>query len=435
MKRLFLSSFAANVFVRFLNLWTGILGARFLGPFGRGELAAANRWSNLFVLLFTIGLPGAVIFYGKQSRERQGEYISAYLIVGTIVGIVGFVVGELVVPHLFYHQPPQLIRLAQISMISVPFGIVADGLVGTMLTLNMFGKVIGIRLLGETGTFLVIITLICFGRYTVGYFIIVNLLWSVVVFAFTVYLVLRSVKLDFSWLWLNVRVLLLKGVHIYSAALVTMFGANIDQLVMSLFLTPYTLGLYAVGASIGGILPGILGATLGNYLWPKLMDLSTHERKLKIEKIHGVLMYGSLGVSIITGSVLPFLLPLVYGSKFGAATAMTEIMLLSTPVSIGYLVITYLLSTENRFSIITIAEALGLASGLMVTLPLIHFWEGVGAAVGVLVANLVKWVYLLVYSRRLDLSFAALMSPYLGSFVSLFRVLTEKITSRRTVTN
>jgi O-antigen/teichoic acid export membrane protein len=435
MKRLFLSSFAANVFVRFLNLWTGILGARFLGPFGRGELAAANRWSNLYVLLFTIGLPGAVIFYGKQSKDRQGEYISAYLVAGTVVGIVGFVVGESMVPHLFYQQPPQLIRLAQISIISVPFGIVADGLVGTMLTLNMFAKVIGIRLLGEIGTFLVIITLICFGKYTVGYFITVNLCWSVLVFAYTVYLVVRSVRLNFSRLWSNVKLLLLKGLHIYSAALVTMFGANIDQLVISLFLTPYTLGLYAVGASIGGILPAILGGTLSNFLWPKLMDLSTQEKIHKIERIHGTLVYGSLGVSIVAGSILPFLLPLVYGSKFSSATAMTEIMLLGTPISIGYLVITYLLSTENRFTIITIAEALGLASGLVVTLPLIHVWEGIGAAFGVLAANLVKWVYVLVYCKRLNLSFVALMNPYLGSFVSLLRVLTERVIKRRTVMN
>jgi len=426
MKKLFLSSLYANIFVRFINLWTGVLGARILGPYGRGELAATNRWTSLFILLFTLGLPGAVIYYGKLSRERQAEYIGAYLVLGTCIGFVGFAFGELMVPHLFVNQPQYLIHLARIAMISVPFGIMADGLIGNLITLNLFRKVLGIRVLGEVGTLLLILGLILVGRYTVESFIIGNLVWSITVFTLTLILVVRTIKPKFTRLLMTGRALFLKGLHIYSATVVSMFGANIDQLIISLFLTPSTLGLYAVSATLGGTLPAVISSALGIYLWPKLMDLPFDERTRKVERIHGVLFYATLAFTLVACAVIPLILPLIYGQQFGKSVIMTEVMLVSAPASVGYLVLTNFLSTLNKFNITTFAEVLGLGCGLLVTFPLIHFWAGLGAAIGVLVATFSKWGYVALYGRRIGLSLPSLLNVYPNSYLSLYRHLVRK---------
>lgn len=434
MRKLFLSSLAVNVLVRFINLWTGVLSARFLGPFGRGELAAATRWSSLFVLLFTVGLPGAVIFYGKQSRERQGEYVAAYFVIGTFMGLIGLVVGELMIPYLFSKQPTSLIRLAQISMLSVPLGVIADGFIGTLQTVNLFSKILRIRVLGEIGTLLVIISLIFIGKYTVGYFIIINMLWSMLVLIYTTFLTVRTAKLEFTGLFRNIRALLLKGLHIYSASIVGMFGANIDQLVISLFLIPSVLGFYAVASSVAGILPAVLSGALSVYLWPKLMDIDQDGRLRKVENIHGVLFFTSLILSCFAGALLPILLPIVYGRDFSSSMLMAEIILATAPIQIGTSVLSYLLSTANRFTSLTFKELFGLACGLAVTMPLLHVWEGVGAAIGLSVANLSKWVYLIFATRNLGLSFRRAMYIYPQSFVSLYKTFREMIWRRSVVT-
>jgi len=432
MKRLFFSSLYVNLFVRFINMITGILGARFLGPYGRGELAAANRWAALFAVLFTFGLPGAVIFLGKTNREKQSEYLGAYLVVGSMVGLVGLAFGEYLIPKLFFHQPHQLVQFAQIAMLSVPFGILSDGLVGSLLTLNQFKKVLLLRIIGEVGTLFLILGLVIFGEYTVGYFIVGNLVWSILNFFLSAYLTFRLIQPKFKAIVLNSKKITTKGFQINAAEMVSMFGNNIDQLVISLFLSPYTLGLYAVSITIGGIMSAVISSALGIYLWPKLMDLPIESRKEKIERIHGVLFYGMLGLSIVAGFVLPFLLPLVYGHKFSSAVLMTEIILMSTPFTIGYIVITYFLSTSNKFNITAASEAVGLAVGILVTLPLIHIMDGIGAAIGVFLATLCKWVFVLIMANRLGLEWSRLMNPYLSAFIDLALLLKQRIIRTRT---
>ena len=66
-----LTTTGTNVLVLALNLGTGLLTARFLGPEGRGEFAAMVLWPQFLASLLTLGLPQATTFNIVRHPEDQ----------------------------------------------------------------------------------------------------------------------------------------------------------------------------------------------------------------------------------------------------------------------------------------------------------------------------------------------------------------------------
>lgn len=61
--------FASNVFILGLNVLTGIIIARFLGPEGRGEQAAMIMWPRFLAYSLTLGIPAALVYYMKKKMR------------------------------------------------------------------------------------------------------------------------------------------------------------------------------------------------------------------------------------------------------------------------------------------------------------------------------------------------------------------------------
>lgn len=423
-----MSSLGVSILIMALNVVTGTLTARLLGPYGRGELAMAVRWAGLFTMLFTLGLPGAVIYLGKREPEEQREYFAAYLVAGCLTGIAGWVCGELLLPLILHHQPPAAIRLAQLAMFALPLGVVADGLIGTLQTLGLFSRVLWLRIFNETGTLIVIVGLLFWGRYDVDRYILSTIIWSMSVAIVTFVWVCRALPPRVNALFARMKKLFGVGIQVYGGSLVTVFGSNLDQLVISLFLSPYTLGIYSVCVSIAGLVPSLVNGSIQLFLWPKLMDLYPQARKTHVEGFHAALFYASVSAVAILALVLPVLIPLVYGHRYAPAIPIGEILIVGGPIIISYGVLTSYLATMGKFNIVTIAEAVGLACGIGTMFPLSHILGGSGAALGLLVAYSSKWVCLALSVKRSGISLRALFHLHARR---LLEVSMEKLRRQR----
>ncbi|MFC5701766.1 lipopolysaccharide biosynthesis protein [Cohnella faecalis] len=404
-----MSSFVLNIAVMVLNIATGILMARWLGPYGRGEFAAATRWAGLLVGLSAVGLPGAIIYLGKQYRERQRELFGAYLLLGMGFGLLGLLIGEMLLPFLMGGQSKELLQYARIAMLCLPFAVLTDGLIGTLQSLNLFRKVMFLRLMSPIGSLAVIGGLAFAGRIDVPGLIWWNtVLWGLFTFLITLVWVYRTLRPKLSGLKDNVRQLFRNGVKIYGGSLVSIFGGNFDQLVLSLALSPYALGLYAVASSVGGILPSVVFGALNVFLWPKLMDLPREQRQRKVERIHALLFYGTSGATLIGAALLPFALPLLYGHEYEPAVWMGMLMLAAAPVRIGCTVLLNYLNTEGKFHTVSLSEAVSVGTGFAVMMALLSFAGEEAAAIGIVAATVVKWLFVWIASRKLGIRFGAL---------------------------
>lgn len=421
MKKLFISSFFINALVMIIHFTTGILSARYLGPEGRGELAVVMRWTGLFGLLMTIGLPSAVTFLGKQQADKQREFLGSYLVLGTCCGIVGAAIGWLTMPWVLADQSKAVVTLICVTLLGLPTVLLADGLIGTMTTLNRFGRVLFLRIFSPIGTLALLIALIESGRYTVSSYTYANFAWGLIFFVLNAALTFTVCRPSFKLLSARSRELLKKGKQIYMPSLVTLFGDNLDQIVISLFLTPIVLGYYTVAGSIGSIFPSILSGTLAVFLLPKLMELRGDYKRRKVEQIHGSMFFGSIVITAIAALLLPIVLPFLYGRDFTASVVMGEIMLICTPFRIGYNVLTNFISSEDQFKLVTRAEIVGLAVGTIGTIGLLKIGEGVGASVGVVLATIAKWTYIAFQAKKLGISIRELMKSDLGYLIGTVR--------------
>ncbi|OXM13718.1 lipopolysaccharide biosynthesis protein [Paenibacillus herberti] len=400
MKKLFLSSFALNMVVMALNLMTGIMIARWLGSYGRGEFAAAIRWTALLVGLSTLGLPGAVIYLGKLYKERQQELLGSYLIAGVFFGLTGMGIGWLIMPLLMEGQPAELVLYARIAMICLPFSVMTDGLIGTLQSLNLFRKVMLLRLMSPLGSLLVILILQVSGHLSVRNLILYQIvIWGLFTFILTMSWVFRQVKPSLKNLHLNLSELMRNGIKIYGGSLVAVFGGNFDQLILSLLLAPYALGLYTVAGSIGGILPSVLFGALNVFLWPKLMDLKGEEKKKKTEQMHSMMLLLCTLVTLVACACAPVLLPLLYGNEYKPAIWMAIILLAVAPIRICSQLLLYYLNTEGKFNTVTLSELLSVGGGMGIMLLLMPYLGAIAAAIGIAGGSVLKWIVYIVILR------------------------------------
>lgn len=423
MKKLFLSSFAVNILVMVLNMGTGVIMARYLGPYGRGELAMATRWSILFAGLSTLGLPGAMIFLGKNFKEKQRELFGSFLVTGGVIGVTALLVCQGLLLVIMSKESPQSLALAQLAMLVLPMSVMTDGLIGTLQSLNSFRKVLILRILSPVGTLTALITLILTGQVQVFNIILLSVIWGGLTFIVTLYWIFKLLRPRFVRLYENGKMLLQYGIKIYASSLVQVFGGSFDQILLSLTLSSYALGIYTVASSVGGILPSILYGALNVFLAPRLMDLAGDKRRREVSRIHAVFFYGTLVVAIAGSLALPFLLPFVYGKEFSEAVVMGIILLLSSPLKLGYSILLNFFAAEGKFGILSKTEVIGVVIGLGALLLLVQFTGAAGAAWALALASLGKWLYLLHHARKLGVTTASLFRLSLGDMHSLLRAI------------
>ena len=89
-----LRTIAAQLLVLALNISTGVLTARLLGPSGRGVYAAMVLWPQFIALLAAGGLPYALLYYGYGAKpEELRRAIGTTLLLGVVMGVLGAGLG------------------------------------------------------------------------------------------------------------------------------------------------------------------------------------------------------------------------------------------------------------------------------------------------------------------------------------------------------
>src|SRR5262245_14286448 len=113
-----------SVAILAINLVTGILTARYLGPSGRGEQAAMSVWPQLFAFCFSVGMPLTIIYKVKYDPSQASEFVVSALIVSTVAGTVAGLVGVAVIPQWLGNYGADTVRFAQFILIATPLSAV-----------------------------------------------------------------------------------------------------------------------------------------------------------------------------------------------------------------------------------------------------------------------------------------------------------------------
>jgi O-antigen/teichoic acid export membrane protein len=101
-----------------INMVTGVLLARALGPEARGELAVAMLWPTCFQMVVAFGIPQAITYFAGQHRDNPRGVASAALGLGLAQGVMLAAAGWLLLPLVLQSQPESVLAMSRIYILA-----------------------------------------------------------------------------------------------------------------------------------------------------------------------------------------------------------------------------------------------------------------------------------------------------------------------------
>src|SRR2546430_12324686 len=118
---------------------SSLVGARALGPAGRGDLLVVVLWPPVIAMLAGLGLPTAYRYWMAKEPERVSPLFSNAVVYTVIVGLVAVSLADMIVPHLIGTRGPQVMTLVRIYQINIPAALFLDLMRGLLEGTRRFG--------------------------------------------------------------------------------------------------------------------------------------------------------------------------------------------------------------------------------------------------------------------------------------------------------
>jgi antigen flippase len=376
-----------------LNVSTGVITARLLGPEGRGILTAVTIWPQFLSSLADFGITAAIIYFIRNHFGALREIVGAAYVLSTLVGVGATVAGMFCVP-LVMAGGPSTIALAETCLLSIwPMVLmtalrdiaVAQGEFRTFTVstytpplLYLAGLLLSWALLGISPAIAAICQMLTFMLGTLSMFQAVN----------------RIVRPRFGscWPWM-------KQVFLYSVKLapsntsVTLLNYA-DRLVLVPALPPAELGLYAVAYSLSRLMY-VLQTAVGSVLYPAMAGRQREEIKNIHDLAFRLLLYLTAFSALLITLLASFLLVIMYGADYAAAEPLVIILSIEAAITCVTEVVIRLYLSLNDPGYPSVVQMISLAVAIVSLLLLVPFYGATGAAMSLVIAAVLRIVLLL----------------------------------------
>jgi O-antigen/teichoic acid export membrane protein len=402
----------ADLTILLSNIVSSLIGARALGPAGRGDLLVVVLWPPVVAMLAGVGLPTAYRYWMAREPERVSRLFSNAVIYTIVIGIVSVALADLIVPHLIGERSPQVMTLVRIYQLNIPAALFLD---------LMRGLLEGTKRFGWTGA----ARIVFFGVQAVGFAV----LWfaghlTVATASFTLItaqttgmlLVLAAVVHQFrpAWKpsWSEFKNSMHYGIRDYPGGIADFTTLRLDQLMLGAMASNVAIGLYVIAVRLSETTTLMAGA-LAEALMPEVAAARTTKMaELLVARTLRLTIYVHALMLIPLWLGAPLILKLLFGASFVPAAGALRWLLVAAAVwgtssivisglrGFGYPV----LSTLARFS-----AALITATALLFLLPRFGI---TGAAIASLIGySVMLLVALLFFVRKRQLSLWECLRP------------------------
>jgi O-antigen/teichoic acid export membrane protein len=390
-----------------VNLATGVLIARVLGPSGRGALTAVLAAPPIVAWLFEMGCVAAVTYHQARRPAEAPRLVGTWLVICLPLAVAGTAVGWVLLPHLLSAQSEHTLTLARLLMLTLIVMFVADLMNGVVLGDHDFGFYNALRVLQPSAVAVAYGTLWALGALTVSSAVAVT---ATVTFAAAAMLALRVLRrhglgrpsrvIARTTLWYGIRA------HSFSTA--GMVNTRLDLLIIPAFLAAASVGLYSVATNVSWMVITVSGS-LAAIVFP-VSAARGHEGRYTVVKS----LYATLAIAIlVAGTIAAVAGPavrIVYGADFAGSVTPLRILLVGTVLYAAAAVVCSGLYALNR----PFTAALAQFTAAAVTVAgLLLFLErgGIEAAaiVSTVAYGLVFAIALLLYRRAARLTWRELV--------------------------
>jgi O-antigen/teichoic acid export membrane protein len=379
-----------KVFLVVVSLATGIITARSFGPAGRGEQSAIGLWPWLTVGLATFGVVSALRYHTSRQLPRGPGFLAAACIIATAAGLCGACAAALFMPVLLgnrYSLP--IIRDAQHVVFFAPVLLIflvfrayleANGKFKSSNFNALISPLVGVAALLALRAFHALTPVTA----NLAIFVPVALQSLWIGFGLRTTLFVRHANLVH-----NILTLLSYGIKSYGSDILGILSLQADQAVIVAFLSPASLGLYTVALTASRT-TNIIQESLNNVLFPKASGLEPAAAIELVRRIARVSTAVSGTIILILMMIVPIVLPIFYGARFGEAAKLTQILMLEAFFGGTASVCMQGFLASGRPALMTLIQGCWLASSITLLIFLVPRLGLPGAAISLVVSSLIR---------------------------------------------
>lgn len=402
-----------------VNLATGIITARLLGPEGRGEFAAVSLWLILPPMLATAGFQSAVVYFTRHDPE--GARFSG------LTGLLAASLAFLPICAAFYWFAPQLMHGYSASIVTLARIIIVLSVVNVWCVIGRQAllAVKNFRAFNATGYgasfayLLLLLPLAAFGAVTPHSAVYAQFAGTAIVlipiFAWllgewgrrpqhaTANRILRQNPTDRLSVKVDIRAFVRYGLRAAPIDIVTVLSGTIDRVVLVSLVSASDFGIYAVALSFARILY-VVQTAVSSVMLTDLAARPSQDVQPLVHQTFRLLLWGLSLVCLACFLVDRRLLGLVYGPAFVSAAPVFRVLLVEGAITClaQLLIQAYLSAAKPGIPSVWQVITFGLAAvGMLVLTP---YFGVMGAAASLAFASTVRLIVLLASLPRIGLA-------------------------------
>lgn len=382
-----------NILILGLNLGTGIITARVLGPDGRGAQAAMQMWPQLLAMALTLGLPTSLVYNLRRYPEKGPQLFSASLCLGTGMGVVAMLTGMVLVPRWLTEYPQEVVRFTQWLMLAAPLALLTISMSNILRAREEFAAFNAVRYLQPVLTLLILVSLVLADGLTPFNAALAYVVPFGPLFLWLVIRLSRTYRPTARGLRAASRSLLSYGVRSYGVDLLgQLVAGRLDRVLVVGLLNPAAMGLYVVAYSLSRTIDAF-PAAVAQVILPKAASRPVEEVVALIGR--GVRVSTSL--SLLAGVVLavlgPWALELVYGREFLSAVPIFRLLMAEVVLSGATWVLAQAFMASDKPGMVSIMQGIGVALTVPLLLVLVPRYGLMGAGSAVLISTAIRFTF------------------------------------------
>lgn len=387
-----------SVLILLVNMLTGVLTARYLGPSGRGEQTAMVNWSQFLAFSLSFGIPSALIYNAKKNPEEAGALYRMALLIAVGFGLLAMTIGIVVLPYWLDSFSGSVVAFAQWSMLLCPLIVISQvnnaafQFRGDYRTFNLMRYLIPLLTLTLIG--LLIVTDFI-NPYTTA---MAYLLPSVPMFIGMTVSLLRTYKVKLKNASQNFKRLFTYGLGSYGNDLLGQFSYYIDQIIIAGLLRPADLGLYAVAVSLSRMV-NFFSTSITVVLFPKASELTKDEAVSLTFKAFRISTTCTLLASLLLMMAAPLVIPLLYGKEFNTALHVFRLLLLEVTISGGTMILAQVFMALGKPKFVSILQGVGLLLVIPLLFVLVPKFGLIGAGIAMLSSGVLRFLFIILNIR------------------------------------
>jgi O-antigen/teichoic acid export membrane protein len=415
-------SFVAAAVIQLANIASGIQLARILLPEGRGELAAAMLWPALIASLGILGIHEAVTYHAARRTRGNDVILVSSLVLGCGLAAILAVVGYGIVDVALAGHRPQTLHAAHLYLAFIPINFICLFVVGLLQGAMRFTEWNILRVLVHVAYALLIPAFYLLDATSVAAFASASLLANGLTVAVGIAMVAAR-----GWLRparpAALRELGAYGIKAHVGTMSQVIGEYLDQMVISVFLSATSLGLYVVALGVAR-LAAVPATTLGMLAFPKIARAgSIEEQKETFGQYLRLTLMLTLAGAIAIMLCADWIVAAFFGRSFIEAARLAQILAVASFLTACKSVVSSGLKGMNALGAVGRGEIAGLVvSGatLALLLPLLGV---LGAALAVVFAQAAAVTVMAAGVRRhLGTSLLQLLRPSRVDFRGLAKL-------------